>query len=401
MNAGTLAALAVKHFEGAIAEEIYLKTGYDMTKPTIFYGEINERCNIKCRYCAYWRLPKYVTEMTIEEWKRGLVSIKDFVGKFSINFSGGEGFLKPGFLDLIAWCTEKGIPAGLTTNGTALTQKNAEKLVAARPMNLNISIDSAKAEVNDYQRGYKGLLEKVTKGIKYVVAERERQGASFPIIIKPAVTSLNFRDLPELLEWTKAIGATCLYPQPLSKWTPETYDELWIKEKDLPELDAMVQRLIDLKRAGEPIMTPEPVLRLMSDHFRDKKAPPDSMPCRVGLRNCFILANGDVYMCQRGFPSVGNLKTQTLREIWYSDKAKEVRKHTTECERLCLGTCLSPKSLTDKVKMGLVMLRGSRSPKKVTDPPKSMADPARSVTDLPKSVTDEIEMGLVMSKGSR
>jgi hypothetical protein len=31
--------------------------------------------------------------MTIEEWQAALNSIKDFVGTFSINFSGGEPFI--------------------------------------------------------------------------------------------------------------------------------------------------------------------------------------------------------------------------------------------------------------------------------------------------------------------
>ena len=77
-----------------------LRTGHDYTKPVTFYGLVNERCNVKCRYCEYWRLKHYVNEMTIEEWQTALTSIKDFVGQFSINFSGGEPFEKPGFIRL-------------------------------------------------------------------------------------------------------------------------------------------------------------------------------------------------------------------------------------------------------------------------------------------------------------
>ncbi len=130
MEASRLAALAFKHADNTAAEEIYLRTGHDYTKPVTFYAFINEHCNVKCRYCEFWRLKHYVKEMTIDEWKNALASVKDFVGDFSINFSGGEPFIKPGFIDLLAWCNKKGISAGVTTNGSALTRKPLGHLVA-------------------------------------------------------------------------------------------------------------------------------------------------------------------------------------------------------------------------------------------------------------------------------
>jgi MoaA/NifB/PqqE/SkfB family radical SAM enzyme len=75
-------------------------SGHDRTKPVTFYGLVNERCNVKCRHCEYWRLKHYVKEMTIKEWQTALTSIEDFVAQFSINFSGGEPFVKPGFIRL-------------------------------------------------------------------------------------------------------------------------------------------------------------------------------------------------------------------------------------------------------------------------------------------------------------
>lgn len=360
MNLTTLATLGWKHTQNALAEGIYLKTGYDATKPITFYGEINERCNAKCRYCGYWRIKDFATEMTIDEWERGLLSIKDFVGKFSINFSGGEGFIKPGMMELLSWCNRNDISAGITTNGSALTERNAQKLVAAKPLNVNISVDAPSAELHDYLRGYPGLFEKLSRGIKYIVEERARQRVTFSIIIKPTVNALNFRLMPDLVEWAKAIGADCVYPEPVCLWTPETYDELWIKEAELPEFERVVHRLIEMRRAGAPILTAELLLSLMPDHFRKKKAPPEAMPCRIGMRSFMILANGNVYLCHRGFPVVGSLKTQTAREIWYGAKAQEVRKQTVACQQLCLGSCLSQKTLADKIKMGLLLLKNAR-----------------------------------------
>ena len=76
--------------------------------------------------------------MTIQEWQSALLSVKDFVGEFSISSSGGEPFIKKGFSDLLLWCRAEGIEAGVTTNGSAFSPKIAAKTVAARPFNINV-----------------------------------------------------------------------------------------------------------------------------------------------------------------------------------------------------------------------------------------------------------------------
>jgi MoaA/NifB/PqqE/SkfB family radical SAM enzyme len=355
MNTSTLARLAFKHTYNHFAEELYIHTGKDVTKPVTFYGLVNERCNVKCRYCEYWRLPNYKDEMSIEEWEKALLSIKDFVGTFSISFSGGEPFIKPGFLDLMMFCHNHGIHSGVTTNGSALNKKNAAKLVEARPWNLNVSVDAPFADLHDYLRGWPGLFQKLSDGIKYVRDERDKQGLDFPIIIKPTINRKNFRYLPDMLQWTKEIGATAMNFQPMDRWTKETYDELWVEKDEYDDVQQVVDQMIELKRKGEPILNSELVISLLVPHFREESAPPEAMPCRVGMRDFFIRTNGDIEVCFF-YPTIGNIKEQSARDLWYGPKAEEIRKQTVACDKLCLYTCLSQKTLGDKVKMGMTIL---------------------------------------------
>lgn len=358
LNIAVLAKLASKHVQNAVSESVYLQTGHDRTKPVAFYGSVNEHCNAKCRYCDYWRLQHYEQELTLEQWQTALLSIKDFVGQFSINFSGGEPFLKPGFIDLLTFCHQHGIHSGVTTNGYFLTPENVRKIVAARPFNLNISVDAAIAELHDYLRGTPGLFARLSQGIQHLRREQKQQGVSFPIMIKPTINALNLHQMPDLVAWAKEIGATAVNFQPLDRLTSETYDELWIEAEQLPELAAMIDRLIELKRQGAAILNSEQALQLWSAHFREEPAPADVMPCRVGLRNYFIRANGDVKLCPTPhYPAVGNVKYQSAREIWHSEKAEAVRRQTVACQHLCLFTSLSHKTLKDKVDMGLKLVR--------------------------------------------
>jgi hypothetical protein len=77
------------------------------------------------------------------------------------------------------------------------------------------------------------------------------------------------------------------------------------------------------------------------------------------MRDFFIRTDGKVEVCVH-FPPIGNIKEQSAREIWHGAKAQEIRQQTISCDRLCLITCLSQKTLMDKVSMGMKLLKGQK-----------------------------------------
>src|SRR5436305_12393969 len=101
-----------------------------------------------------------------------------------------------GYVDLLKFCHEHGMECGVTTNGSAFTERIVKQTVAARPFNMNMSVDSHRAEVHNYSRGIDGSLERITKGLKLLLAERAAQKQEFPVSIKPVGHKLNFRDPP-------------------------------------------------------------------------------------------------------------------------------------------------------------------------------------------------------------
>ena len=349
-----LAQLGMKHVRGHLAARLYSQTGRDLTKPIRFNAVVNERCNLKCRYCDSWRLKSYRTEMSIEQWQQALLDIRNFVGRYAISFTGGEPFTKSGFLDLLAWCGDQGISGGVTTNGSLLSPAVVQELVAARPFNVNISVDTPDAATNDYLRGKTGLFDQISGAIGLLRAERDRQEADFPIVIKPTVNANNFRHLPELVVWTQQIGANCVSIQPMYRWTPETYDELWIEEPDLESLARITEQLIQLKRDGATILNSEASLRAMPSYFREARCA--THLCRTPMHNFTVLTNGDVRICSCSEP-VGNILEESAEQLWYGQRAQEIRRESLTCDRLVLNTAESPTTLLDKVKMGMTLLK--------------------------------------------
>lgn len=355
MNIPELARIGMTHTRNALAESLYIRTGVDLTRPVTFHALFNERCNCKCRHCEYWRQAEYIPEMTVEEWQKTLLSIREFTGRYAINFSGGEPFIKKGFIDILKFCRDNDILAGVTTNGALLNEKNVAAIVAAKPFNLNISVDSTDAARHDHVRGMNGLFERIVKGISLLHKEQEQRKITFPIIIKPTIMSMNFRELPQIVSWALDKGATAVNFQPLGRWTPETYDELWIEEKDMAEFERVIERLIDMKRSGSPIMNSEEILRLMPASFREEKASPEHLPCRIGLHEFYIRPDGEVRLCFH-FPTIGKTTEMSAREIWTGQKAQNIRQATLKCDKLCLLTCLSQKSLLNKASQALTIL---------------------------------------------
>jgi MoaA/NifB/PqqE/SkfB family radical SAM enzyme len=369
-----IGSLAVRHVRNAVAEEIYLRTGRDFTRPVAIHAMVNEICNYRCRYCEYWRMPNYRPEMSIADWRKALLDLADFIGPgYHVEFSGGEPYLKKGFLDLIQFCHDRGVRWGVTTNGSAFSsRKVVDATLAAKPMNVNISIDSHRPDVHDYSRGIEGSLDRIVSGIAQLRSSGRAAGLDFPIIVKPVVHRLNFRDMPKMVAWIQETGATAINFQPVDRWSPETYNELWIDDpRDRADMLAVRDELIALKRKGAPIMNSELILRAWDDHFLSKPAADEYRPCRVGMRNYFIRPDGAVEVCWYYKP-IGNVRTSAAREIWHGAEARQRRQETVACDSLCLFTCLSQKTLTDKVKMGLVLISGNKqrqSPSEITQTP--------------------------------
>jgi len=348
MRINDLVRLGPKHVQHIFSEQLYLRTGIDITQPVTFYGIINERCNVKCQHCGYWRLEDYQQELSTQQWQNTLLNLKKLVGNFSINFSGGEPFLRSDMIDLLNFCHQQGIRSGVTTNGSTLTRNNVKKIVATHPFNINISCDAPNSEIHDEFRGFAGLFNKLNQGIIFLLEEKKLQHIEFPIVIKSTINALNLHLLEELVNWTQEIGATAIHFQPLERWTPETFDKLWIEKEHQPELERVINNLIDIKKKGAPILNDEHALSLMLPYFAEEKLS-SNQTCLTGLRNYFIRTNGDVQLCYL-FPAIGNVKENTAQEIWFGKAAQETRKETIRCQKSCLSTCLYQRSLMSKFK---------------------------------------------------
>jgi MoaA/NifB/PqqE/SkfB family radical SAM enzyme len=304
---------------------------------------------------------KEYPEITIAQWEAALDSIKEFLGPYTVQFVGGEPFVKKGFLDLIGFCHERSIDFGVITNGSAFVSDHiVERFVAARPLKVEISVDGPTPEIHDVLRGATASLEHIAKGMANLREKQQLLGIRFPIRIKATLNAVNFRAMPDLVLWAADHGATTIDIEPIFEWTDESKRELWPREEDIHDLQGVLARLLDMKSAGSPIETSEHKLLGMIPYFRREKVAPEVTTCRIGIRAFSIDQMGIVRPCGE-FATLGDLTRQTAREIWTGSVAREVRRSTVACTKGCAYGCKATKSLTQKIRRGLMVFGDPRS----------------------------------------
>jgi len=354
MDLALIARLGMQHLSSNIAEAIYLGSGFDLTRPTEVRATLTRRCNYKCLHCGCWR-EAHGPEMSIDRWKAGVASLKEFAGRFRVQFVGGEPFVKKGFLDLLEFCRSESIDFGVITNGSAFANgRVVARLVSARPIKVEISVDGPTPEIHDRLRGEPGSLKAIEAGVRNLRRARREASASFPIRIKPTLNAVNFRTMPELVEWAVEQGATSIDIEPNREWTEESKGELWLSADEIVELESVVARLIRMKADGLPIETSDHKLLGMPDHFRRRKVAPEVGTCRIGLRVFSIDPQGLVTSCL-AFQPLGDLSRQSAREIWTGAAGREVRRGTVACERGCPYSCFATKPIVHTIKRGLMV----------------------------------------------
>ena len=101
------------------------------------------RCNLSCAYCNEY--DNFSKPLPIEIMFRRLDHLAD-LGTSIITISGGEPLLHPQLEDIIRHIRDRGMIAGMITNGYLLTQSRIESLNNAGLEHLQISIDNVKPD---------------------------------------------------------------------------------------------------------------------------------------------------------------------------------------------------------------------------------------------------------------
>lgn len=320
-------------------------------RPAYVVWELTLRCDQPCTHCGSRAGTARQEELSTDEAFAVVDSLRE-LGCDEVVLIGGEAYLHPGFLAIIAALRRAGIRPTMTTGGRGITKELATQMAQAGIASVSVSIDGL-ADSHDLLRAVRGGFEAACAAV------RNLRGAGIVTTANTNVNRLNRGDLEALYELLRELGIVAWQVQittPLGRAADRP--DLLLQPYDLLDL---LPRLASLKERGlaEGLLImpgnnlgyfgPEEALlrsphKMGRDHFQG---------CLAGRFVMGIESDGSV----KGCPSLqsdsyvgGSVKHSPLATIWQeSPKLAFTRERTVSalwgfcrtCEfaEVCMGGC--------------------------------------------------------------
>lgn len=279
-------------------------------RPLILSHGINSKCNLHCKFCPYWKEDR--GEMSRGEVFSLLEEAKS-LGIMLYNAWTVEPLLRKDLPEILGYAHHLGMITSLVTNGVLL-KKRAEELSDLDY--LSVSVDGI--ESYEEMRGVK--LDKVLDGIKEA---RDREVIT---VINCVISGKNLDEIEELIHLAQELGVWISF-EPLHEYE-DIPQEVWedIGIRDMGRYEKTIDRIIELKEEGSPVINSKTYLRII------KSLSPD-FRCHASDIVLDVTSDGRIENCRAHRESLGDIKGG-LDNVWRSSKARR-NKISMEC-RGCL-----------------------------------------------------------------
>jgi len=172
--------------------------------------EVTNRCNLNCSIC--WRALRDndppSKEMSFSAFKAAIDKMSQMFQLQELNTQGlGEPLLCRDILKILEYAKSKGLSVWFVTNGSAINEEMAEKLVRLGIDKIRFSVDSADAGLYEKMKvGSK--LDEIKENIKKVGKYKIKLHKDLPVIsFNAVITKETFGSLDKLIEMASSLGA--------------------------------------------------------------------------------------------------------------------------------------------------------------------------------------------------
>lgn len=333
----------------------------EKTAPMRFLSiKLTDRCNMQCRMCGQRNNPLIPKsdELSLSQWEHFMRGLP--YKELKVCLWGGEPFLFREIIKLIRIIKEKGHICAIITNGYFL-KENAEQIVKSGLDYLEISVDG-NAKLHDKIRNLKGAFKKIEQGLQLIRKAKAHLKSLKPLIIMcPTISSYNLPYLSSIFHSAQKLKVELLNITPLI-YIPTKHGQAYqnimksvfginASQWKGYEENSSVRILRSFKKAlysglnkGWGYFTLLPCAlqpERIDDYFKNYENS-FNLFCKVPWNSISIQPNGDAAFCEN-FPDyiLGNIKTNSLAEIWNNKKARQFRRFLIKnkglpiCNRCC------------------------------------------------------------------
>jgi MoaA/NifB/PqqE/SkfB family radical SAM enzyme len=111
----------------------------------------------------------------------------EWLGSFSMVFTGGEALLRDDMLDILAYAASKDIRVELLSNSIVVDNQMAIRIVDTSIDQFTTSFDGFKAETHDRFRGGAGYHARTIAAIKAFCTHRQSQKRPLKILLNTVI----------------------------------------------------------------------------------------------------------------------------------------------------------------------------------------------------------------------
>jgi len=288
-------------------------------KPLSVSFEITHACTANCWHCN-WGGPIEETRLGAEEYAAICRELRPVVA----HVSGGEPLARGDVYEIVdRMTTDGGLPWMIVvTNAANLTPERFLRLKESGMHQLSVSLDFPDERHDDFRR-----VPKLYERMSEVVPEIARQSDADDVVLNVCITSWNYRELPAFAERAKEWGV----PINFSVYTHLRVDDRdgLVGGRQLSELRAGIERVIELQKQGYPVYTSPRVMRNYSRFLTEGGIG----GCQAGER--FLVINPD-----------GRLTPCAMVMAYFDDQQEMVREFSKQ--NACEACYISTRANTEK-----------------------------------------------------
>ena len=293
-----------------------------INRPFEFFVQwhLTENCNLRCRHC--YQGERSADEMTLPEIQKVISEVSDMVKDWSesygvcfspsMNITGGEPFLRTDLFDILREIKKQGFEIFLLTNGTLVDRERAHLLADLGIKGVQGSMegpedghDAIRGDAS-YSESAAGVGQWVGAGVKSVIGFASHAGV-------------------------KRVGFSRLVPAGRGRrLLPHMLTRAQVKE--------LYEALFSLELKGIEVVTGDPVAAQMNVEAAKDAGTTAISGCAAGVAGLTILPNGNVAPCRRLPLFLGNVRRDSLREIWAASPVLEALRERDRYRGKC-GAC--------------------------------------------------------------
>lgn len=310
------------------------------TGPEQVVVDLTNHCNQKCIGCwLYSPLLKNKPEAKVLkrqlsfESARRLIDELAELGTKRIRFTGGgEPFLHPEIMKLIAQAKAKGLICCVTTNFTLLNNEMIKDLIQLKLDELAISLWASNQ--NTYQKTHPAsgqeAFEKIKENIQFLTQEKK----TAPLVtLCNVICSLNYLEVEEMFKFALKMKVEGVYFTLVDAL--EGVEPLFLNQK---QKQIVLQQAENIQKLWQNLPSGDRIkldyfegfiLRLQENNYLSGNYDChriNKIPCYTGWTFARVLADGSVAPCCRGVSQkMGNINQECFKDIWIGPKYTEFR----------------------------------------------------------------------------